>query len=153
MIHDMFTVVKGKDGAPAITMAKTSAGKDVANFTVSKSNGKGKDGNWNPCTFYKICAFGYQAMDASRLEEKDQVYIVGRLVREFWKDREGADRFTDKIYADEIYKLERKQKTQTETTYKSMKRVDAPSDADFEASMITAEEVARIDEASGNVPF
>lgn len=152
-IYGLCTVVKGYKDSPAITIKKTSEGKDIAFFTVSVSNGKGTDGNWLPCKFYKVVASGYVLKDAVNLGEKDQIIISGKVKENFYRDRNGADRRNDEIQADEIYKVYRREHTQTETTYKSMKRVEAPSDSDYDAAMITADEAARIDEATGNVPF
>ena len=90
----------------------TSGGTVVANFSIAVNESfKNKTtGQWEKRTeWLNIVAFGRTAETASEyLRKGSKVYIEGRIKTEKWKDKQGNDRYTTKIYADEIQFLDNK---------------------------------------------
>jgi single-strand DNA-binding protein len=66
---------------------------------------KGDDGVWAdlPPEFFDVVAFGQLAESVAEcLAKGDRVIVVGRLESETWTGRDGKERTTDKIVADEV---------------------------------------------------
>jgi single-strand DNA-binding protein len=66
---------------------------------------KGDDGTWTdlPPEFFDVVAFGQLAESVAEcLAKGDRVIVVGRLESETWTGRDGKERTTDKIVADEV---------------------------------------------------
>ena len=85
------------------------SGAAVTNFTVAtneswkdKETGEQKDRT----EWHKITMFGRLAeVSAEYLRKGSQVYIEGKLRTEKWKDKDGNERYTTKIIADEMQML------------------------------------------------
>ncbi len=85
------------------------SGAAVTNFTVAtneswkdKETGEQKDRT----EWHKITMFGRLAeVSAEYLRKGSQVYIEGKLRTEKWQDKDGKDRYTTKIIADEMQML------------------------------------------------
>lgn len=85
------------------------SGSAVTNFTVAtneswkdKQTGEQKDRT----EWHKITMFGRLAeISAEYLRKGSQVYIEGKLRTEKWQDKDGNDRYTTKIIADEMQML------------------------------------------------
>ena len=81
----------------------------VANFTVATSESwKDKSsGEWQEKTeWHRIVAWRYLAERAERyLTKGKQVYIEGRIETRKWTDKEGTDRYTTEIVANQLMLL------------------------------------------------
>lgn len=82
----------------------TGGGMTVANLSVA-TNEKRKDGdNWVDHTeWHRVVCFGKLAENAARyLAKGREVYVEGKIRTEKWTDKDGVDRYTTKIYADNL---------------------------------------------------
>ena len=78
-----------------ITVATTESWKD-------KSSGEKKEQTeWHRVTFYRRLA----EVAGQYLKKGSQVYVEGRLQTRKWTDKDGADRYTTEIIADEMKML------------------------------------------------
>ena len=87
------------------------SGEAVANVTLATSeNWKDKNGEkqekteWHNVVFYKRLA----EIAGEYLKKGSQIYVEGRITTEKWQDKEGKDRYTTKIVANEMKMLDRK---------------------------------------------
>lgn len=86
-----------------------SNGEAVTNITVAtsetwkdKASGeKQEKTEWHRITFYRRMA----EIAGEYLKKGSQVYIEGRLETRKWQDKEGADRYTTEIIANELKML------------------------------------------------
>jgi single-strand DNA-binding protein len=78
-----------------ITVATTETWKDKA------SGEKQEKTEWHRVTFYRRLA----EIAAEYLKKGSQVYIEGRLETRKWQDKEGKDRYTTEIIANEMKML------------------------------------------------
>jgi single-strand DNA-binding protein len=65
---------------------------------------KDRDGNWNDHTeWHRVTCFGRTAENVAKFLSKGrQVFVEGRLRTEKWQDRDGNDRWTTEIIANQI---------------------------------------------------
>jgi single-strand DNA-binding protein len=87
----------------------TASGSAVANISIA-TNEKWKDkntGNSNEKTeWHKIAMFGNLAEIAGKyLKKGSQAYIEGKLQTDKWQDKDGNDRYTTKIIANNMQML------------------------------------------------
>lgn len=83
------------DAVTNITVATTESWKD-------KSTGEKKEQTeWHRVTFYRKLA----EIAGQYLKKGSQVYVEGRLQTRKWTDKEGAERYTTEIIADEMRML------------------------------------------------
>ena len=87
------------------------SGEAVANVTLATSETwKDKNGEkqekteWHNIVFYKRLA----EIAGEYLKKGSQIYVEGRITTEKWQDKEGKDRYTTKIVANEMKMLDRK---------------------------------------------
>ena len=83
----------------------TGGGTAVCNLRIATTNRvKDRDGNWNDQTeWHSVVVFGKTAESATRyLSKGRQVYVEGRLQTRKWQDRDGRDRWTTEIVADNV---------------------------------------------------
>ena len=87
------------------------SGEAVANVTLATSETwKDKNGEkqekteWHNIVFFKRLA----EIAGEYLKKGSQIYIEGRITTEKWQDKEGKDRYTTKIVANEMKMLDRK---------------------------------------------
>lgn len=83
-------------------------GNAVCEITVATSESwKDRDGNQQERTeWHRISAFGRLAeIMGEYLRKGSQVYIEGRIQTDKWQDKEGKDRYTTKIIANEMQML------------------------------------------------
>ena len=87
----------------------TQSNVPVANFSVATSESwKDKNsGEWQEKTeWHRVVIFGKVAEVAGEyLRKGSQVYIEGKLRTRKWQDRDGNDRWTTEIVADEMQML------------------------------------------------
>ena len=86
-------------------------GEAVTNATLATSeNWKEKSGEkqekteWHNLVFYRRLA----EIAGEYLKKGSQIYVEGRITTEKWQDKEGKDRYTTKIVANEMKMLDRK---------------------------------------------
>ena len=87
------------------------SGEAVANVTLATSETwKDKNGEkqekteWHNIVFFKRLA----EIAGEYLKKGSQIYVEGRITTEKWQDKEGKDRYTTKIVANEMKMLDRK---------------------------------------------
>lgn len=108
------------DAVTNISVATSESWKD-------KQTGESKERT----EWHKISAFGRLAeIMAEYLKKGSQVYIEGKLRTRKWQDKDGNDRWTTEIIADQMQMLGGKgeSKPQQENTYPEGPHPDDPSD-------------------------
>ncbi len=87
------------------------SGEAVANVTLATSETwKDKNGEkqekteWHNIVFFKRLA----EIAGEYLKKGSQIYVEGRITTEKWQDKEGKDRYTTKIVANEMKMLDKK---------------------------------------------
>jgi len=83
----------------------TTSGTVVGNLRIATTERqKDREGNWTEATeWHRVVCFGRTAENVSRyLRKGRQVYVEGRIRTQKWQDREGKDRWTTEIVADQI---------------------------------------------------
>jgi single-strand DNA-binding protein len=86
----------------------TPSGVAVANFSLATSESyKDKDGNRQEKTeWHNVVAWRQLAEICGQyLHKGKQVYIEGKLTTRKWQDRDGVDRYTTEIVADQMQML------------------------------------------------
>lgn len=83
----------------------TAGGKAVCNFTVATDDVR--QGGEKTTTWFRVTAFGKTAENASQyLAKGKQVLIDGRLSLSEWQDKQGGNRTTAEVSANDIRFLE-----------------------------------------------
>lgn len=78
----------------------TQSGKAVAKFTVADTRGKGDD---KQTTWHNIVCFDEQAENVcEQVKKGSRVLVIGRLNKDKYQDKEGNQRESVDIVADEI---------------------------------------------------
>jgi single-strand DNA-binding protein len=83
----------------------TQGGMTIASLNIATTERrKDKDGNWGEHTeWHKVALFGKTADNAAKFLKKGrQVYVEGRLQTRKWQDKEGQDRYTTEVVADDL---------------------------------------------------
>jgi single-strand DNA-binding protein len=83
----------------------TGGGTTVANLRLATTHQrKDRDGNWNNQTeWHSVVVFGRTAENVGKYCKKGkQLFVEGRIETEKWQDREGKDRYTTKIIAENV---------------------------------------------------
>lgn len=91
----------GKD--PEIRSSQS--GTSVGNLRIATSERrKDRDGNWSDHTeWHTVVCFGRTADNVGKFLKKGrQIYIEGRLQTRKWTDKEGKDRWSTEVVADDI---------------------------------------------------
>jgi single-strand DNA-binding protein len=86
-------------------MRTTASGTSVATLRLATTERrKDREGQWNDHTeWHSVVVFGRQAENVSRFCRKGkQLFIEGRIQTRKWQDREGKDRWSTEIVADNI---------------------------------------------------
>lgn len=89
-------------------MRYTAGGSAVCNFTLATNESwKDKDGNkQQKSEWHRVVMFGKLAEIAGQyLKKGSAVYIEGKLQTRKWQDKDGKDRYTTEIIADEMKML------------------------------------------------
>ena len=82
----------------------TQGGMTIANLSLATNESRKKGDTWEKYTeWHKVVVFGKLAENVGKFCEKGKtIGIVGRIQTEKWQDKEGKDRWTTKIIADEV---------------------------------------------------
>jgi len=86
-------------------MRSTQSGSTVANLRIATTERrKDRDGNWNDHTeWHSVVSFGRTAENVGKYCRKGkQIYVEGRLQTRKWQDRDGRDRYSTEVVADNI---------------------------------------------------
>lgn len=97
-------VLIGNLGADPETRT-TASGTAVSNLRLATTDRqKDKDGNWVDHTeWHRVVCFGRTAENVSKyLQKGRQLYVEGRIRTQKWQDREGKDRWTTEIIAEQV---------------------------------------------------
>ena len=81
------------------------SGVSVCNLRIATpARRKDRDGNWNdPTEWHNVVVFGRTADNVARFCRKGkQIYVAGRIQTRKWQDRDGRDRYTTEIVADNV---------------------------------------------------
>lgn len=88
----------------------TTTGTYVTHFSVATNESfkNKKTDEWEQRTeWHNIVCFGKNAENAEQyLKKGSKVYIEGSIRTEKWQDKEGKDRYTTKVYANDIQYLD-----------------------------------------------
>ena len=83
----------------------TQSGTEVANLRLATDERrKDKDGNWGSHTeWHRVTCFGKTAENVGRFCQKGkQLYIEGKISTRKWQDKDGADRWSTEVVADQV---------------------------------------------------
>jgi single-strand DNA-binding protein len=86
-------------------LRSTASGSAVVNLRIATTERrKDRDGNWNDHTeWHSVVSFGRTAENVGKYCRKGkQIYVEGRLQTRKWQDRDGRDRYTTEVVADNI---------------------------------------------------
>jgi single-strand DNA-binding protein len=88
------------------------SGEAVANVTLAtsdtwkdRSGEKQEKTEWHNLVFYNRGAYKLAEIVGEYLKKGSQIYVEGRITTEKWQDKEGKDRYTTKIIANEMQML------------------------------------------------
>jgi len=83
----------------------TGGGTSVCTLNIATTERrKDRDGNWSDQTeWHSVVTFGKTAENVHRYCKKGkQIFVEGRLQTRKWQDKEGKDRWTTEVIADDI---------------------------------------------------
>lgn len=83
--------------------------KDVGSFRLAVSNGKDKDGKDKDPTWFTVEGWGRVAERIATVKKSDKLAIQGRIEVETYTNKEGVEKTTVKVIADDITYLSPKQ--------------------------------------------
>jgi single-strand DNA-binding protein len=86
-------------------MRSTASGTAVVNLRIATTERrKDREGNWNDHTeWHSVVSFGRTAENVGKYCRKGkQIYVEGRLQTRKWQDRDGRDRYSTEVVADNI---------------------------------------------------
>lgn len=119
-------------------------GEAVANFSIAtsetwkdKSGEKQEKTEWHNITAYRKLA----EIIGEYVKKGSLIYIEGRIQTRKWQDKEGKDRYTTEIVADEMQMLSGKQESAQESKPKAQPAQQAPGSGD------------KFDTFDDNIPF
>ena len=84
---------------------ESKSGSTIANLRIATSERtKDREGNWGDHTeWHRVVCFGRTAENVARFLSKGrQVYIEGKIRTRKWQDRDGNDKYTTEIVADQV---------------------------------------------------
>lgn len=82
----------------------TGSGMVVASLSVATTERKKEGDKWVEfAEWHKVTVFGRMAENVARYKKKgEQIAVTGRLKTDKWQDKDGNDRYTTAIIADNI---------------------------------------------------
>lgn len=85
----------------------TNAGIKIANISLATTSGIKNGDQWEDKTeWHRVVFFDKLAETVERfLKKGSQIYIEGRLQTEKWTDKDGNDRYTTKVIANDMQML------------------------------------------------
>lgn len=99
-------ILVGRLGADP-DIKNTNAGLKIANISLATTSSIKNGDQWEDKTeWHRVVLFDKLAETVERfLKKGSQIYIEGRLQTDKWQDKEGNDRWTTKIIANEMQML------------------------------------------------
>jgi len=119
----------------------TSGGKAIANISIATSESwrdKESGEQQERTEWHRVVAFGRLAeIMGEYLRKGSQVYIEGKIQTQKWQDKDGNDRYTTEIVANEMQMLGGKNDSQKENSNvaKEVKQSTDHPDTDFDDSI------------------
>jgi single-strand DNA-binding protein len=111
-----------------------SSGDAVTNFTVATTESwkdKATNEKKEAAEWHRISAFGKLAeICGEYLKKGSQVYIEGKIKTRKWQDKEGVDRYTTEITADQMRMLG---SAKSESTERPAKQAQKQRDDDIDS--------------------
>ena len=86
-------------------MRTTASGLAIANLRLATTDRrKDREGNWTDHTeWHSVTAFGKTAENIGRFCKKGkQLFIEGRIQTRKWQDKDGRDRWSTEVVADNV---------------------------------------------------
>jgi single-strand DNA-binding protein len=82
----------------------SQGGTAVCNLSVATNERVKRDGEWvDEAEFHRVVAFGKTAENINQyLNKGSQLYLEGRIQTKKWTDKEGVDRYTTEIIANNV---------------------------------------------------
>ncbi len=82
----------------------TQGGMTIASLNIATTERRKKGETWEDHTeWHKVSLFGRTADNAAKFLKKGrQVYVEGRLQTRKWQDKDGADRYSTEVVADDV---------------------------------------------------
>ena len=82
----------------------TKSGMAVCNFSVATAERAKENGEWvDSTTWHNVVAFGKTAEACEKyLDKGSQVHIMGRTQHRKWQDKEGNDRYSTEVIANDV---------------------------------------------------
>ena len=82
----------------------TQGGMTIASLNIATTERRKKGETWEDHTeWHKVSVFGRTADNAAKFLKKGrQVYVEGRLQTRKWQDKDGQDRYSTEVVADDV---------------------------------------------------
>lgn len=82
----------------------SQSGNAVCNVSIATTEGVKVDGEWTDKTeWHRVVAFGKTAENIGKyLAKGSSMYVEGRLQTRKWTDKEGQDKYTTEIVANQV---------------------------------------------------
>lgn len=96
-------------------LKQTNTGSSVVKFSLATSEKrKGQDGQWQDHTeWHNLVTFGKTAENLIQYCAKgSKLFVEGRLQTRKWQDKEGKDRYSTEVVADNIKYLSKREEGQ-----------------------------------------
>lgn len=135
-------------------LRRTGSGTPVAIFTIAVDRDySGKDGGEKETDFIEIVAWRNTAEFVSKYFTKGRMAVVsGRLQVRKWKNKEGENRYSTEVVADNVYFGDSKKEASGGEIYGQQGGYNAP--AFHELSTVPAHDFEMLDDDdSGQLPF
>lgn len=85
-------------------MRYTQSGMAICNFSVATAERTKENGEWtDSTTWHNVISFGKTAEACEKyLSKGSQVYVSGRTQHRKWQDKEGNDRYSTEVIANDV---------------------------------------------------
>jgi single-strand DNA-binding protein len=92
----------------------SQSGNAVCNVSIATTEGVKVDGEWTDKTeWHRVVAFGKTAENIGKyLAKGSSMYVEGRLQTRKWTDKEGQDKYTTEVVANQVQFLGGKDRPQ-----------------------------------------
>lgn len=132
----------------------TQGGMAVCSFSVAVTERRKEGETWGDHTeWFNVVSFGKTAENVGKFLKKGrQTYVDGRLQTRKWQDREGKDRYTTEVVANQVLFLGNRENAGGESGF-SRGSNDAGSGRDWGASQASTASVAQNMVDEDEIPF
>lgn len=138
-------------------MRYTAGGAAVANISIATAESwrdKESGEQQERTEWHRVVAFGRLAeIMGEYLRKGSQVYIEGRIQTRKWQDKEGQDRYTTEIVANELQMLGSKGSTSANYDSAPQQQNAAPQQQNSAPQTAAASSPAPTDDFDDDIPF